>query len=177
MLVWNVILPLLRRAQVSSPLSMTKVYLMAFALLGSELGLSAQGVDPNPLQLTPHHATASVANLDKECAWYEQIFGFQEVSRSNNSPDFQVRHLALGDYRIDLVWQKGSSRPPQVGSLRQGWFHVVFKTPIIDAAFQRLQSMGTDVKADRNPQHAITRLVLHDAEGNELEIVPLTNRS
>jgi catechol 2,3-dioxygenase-like lactoylglutathione lyase family enzyme len=151
---------------------MIKVSLIAVAFTVGTLSLKAQFTDSNPLQLSPHHATASVANLDKESAWYEQVLGFQEVSRSSNSPDFQVRHLALGDYRIDLVWQKGSSRPAQAGALRQGWFHVVFKTPIIEADLHRLQALGTDVKADRNTQHAITRLILHDAEGNELEIAP-----
>jgi catechol 2,3-dioxygenase-like lactoylglutathione lyase family enzyme len=133
---------------------------------------AAQSVDPNPFQLAPDHATASVADLDKECAWYERVLGFQELSRGGQA-DFQVRHLGIPGYRIDLVWQKGSSRPQgDTGALRQGWFHVVFKTDAIDVAFSRLMTLGTDVTANRTLQGAITRLIVHDAEGNELEIVP-----
>jgi catechol 2,3-dioxygenase-like lactoylglutathione lyase family enzyme len=144
----------------------------ALVLAAGSLGFVAHAAESNPLQLSPDHATASVADMEKEAAWYESVFGFQEVSRSSNSADFLVRHLRLGDYRIDLVWQKGSSRPAQPGSLRQGWFHVVFRTPAIADDFQRLVDLHTDVKADRNAQRAPTRLILHDPEGNELEIVP-----
>lgn len=74
-------------------------------------------------------------------------------------------------YRIDLVWQKGSSRQQETqGAFEQGWLHIVFKTP--DAAYKYLLEQKTDVKADRSAQPAITRLVFHDPEGNEVEMVP-----
>jgi len=136
---------------------------------------AAQNAEPNPLHLAPDHATASVADLDKECAWYERVLGFQEQSRGGQA-DFQVRHLGIPGYRIDLVWQKGSARPQGgAGALTQGWFHVVFKTDAMALAFSRLMTLGTDVTANRDAQGALTRLILHDPEGNELEIVP--NRS
>ena len=135
--------------------------------------LLAQDTENNPLGLLPNHATASVADLEKEGEWYRRVLGFHEIRRMQGGPDFKVVHLGIPGYRIDLVWQKGSSRAhgPQ-GPFLQGWLHVVFETPAIDAAYKRLVDLGTDVKADRNAQAAITRLVFHDPEGNELEIVP-----
>jgi catechol 2,3-dioxygenase-like lactoylglutathione lyase family enzyme len=142
-------------------------FAIAFLLAGG-----GHAAEPNPLQLSPDHATASVASLDKETEWYERVLGFKETGRVQPNPGFEVRHLAIPGYRIDLVGQKGSVRQHAVtGAYNQGWYHVVFKTPNIDKAFGWLQMMGTDVKANRNAQAAITRLVLHDPEGNELEIV------
>ena len=42
----------------------------------------------------------------------------------------------------------------------------------IDAAYNFLQEQKTDVKPDRNAQSAITWLVVHNPEGNEVEMVP-----
>jgi len=135
--------------------------------------VSAQTAEVNPLQLSPHHATASVADLDKESRWYERVLGFQEIKKVRNGSDFEVRQMSIPGYRIDLVWQKGSSRQHGAkGSFSQGWLHVVFKTPVIDANYERLLALETDVKADRDAQSAITRLVFHDPEGNEIEILP-----
>jgi catechol 2,3-dioxygenase-like lactoylglutathione lyase family enzyme len=135
--------------------------------------LLAQAAENNPLGLVPNHATASVADLEKEGEWYRRVLGFREIRRMQGGPDFAVLQMGIPGYRIDLVWQKGSSRPHEAqGALEQGWLHVVFETPAIDAAYKRLVDLGTDVKADRNAQAAITRLVFHDPEGNELEIVP-----
>ena len=143
------------------------------AILGAcPVGLGA--VEPpatgNPLQLLPDHATASVENLEAETAWYERVLGFREVGR-NGGADFQVVHLLLGDYRIDLAWQKGSTRPRLPGYLSQGWMHVVFRSPMVDSVYQRLQERGTDARADRNDKGELLRVVLHDPEGNEIEVV------
>jgi catechol 2,3-dioxygenase-like lactoylglutathione lyase family enzyme len=128
--------------------------------------------DANPLQLSPHHATTSVADIEKEAKWYEQILGFHEAQRFKNGTDSELRQMVIPGYRIDLVWQRGSVRPAgPSGNLKQGWFHVVFRTPVIDADYKRLVDMGTDVKAFRDDKSAITRLTFHDPEGNELEIV------
>ena len=134
--------------------------------------LRAQSSPVNPLKLAPHHATASVADLDRESAWYQQVLGFQELARLQDGPDFAMRQLGIPGYRIDLVWRRGSVRPAVAsGTAGQGWLHVVFRTPDIDAALQRLTALGADVQVSRNEQHAVTRLTFHDPEGNELEIV------
>jgi catechol 2,3-dioxygenase-like lactoylglutathione lyase family enzyme len=135
---------------------------------------AGQAIDPadsNPMQLQADHVTASVANLDKEEEWYVRVFGFREVVRHKRGPDFEVRHLSLGVYHIDLAWQRGSVRQKETGYLRQGWEHVVFTTPTLEAAYERLVKLSTDVRADRNAQGRVWRLFLHDPEGNELEIV------
>jgi catechol 2,3-dioxygenase-like lactoylglutathione lyase family enzyme len=132
----------------------------------------AQSSQSNPLKLSPHHATASVGDLAKEAAWYERVLGFQRSKLLGDGADFQMYQMTMPGYRIDLVQQKGSSRQHEAqGAFEQGWLHVVFKTPDIDAAYKHLLAQGTDVNAFKDEHTAITRLTFHDPEGNELEIV------
>lgn len=132
----------------------------------------AQSSNLNPLQLSPHHVTASVADLGKEASWYERVLGFQRSKLLGEGTDFQMYQMTMPGYRIDLVLQKGSSRQHGAqGAFAQGWLHVVFKTPDIDAAYKHLVAQATDVKAFRDEHSAITRVTFHDPEGNELEIV------
>jgi predicted enzyme related to lactoylglutathione lyase len=58
----------------------------------------------------------------------------------------------------------------RIGPLRQGWLHVVFHTPMIEEALKRLQAAGIDVKAFKDDDGHLQRLILHDPEGNELEL-------
>jgi catechol 2,3-dioxygenase-like lactoylglutathione lyase family enzyme len=132
----------------------------------------AQSSNSNPLKLSPHHATASVADLAKEADWYEHVLGFQRSKLLGEGTGFQMYQMSMPGYRIDLVQQKGSSRHHEAqAAFEQGWLHVVFKTPDIDAAYKHLVAQATDVKAFRDEHAAITRLTFHDPEGNELEIV------
>ncbi len=135
-------------------------------------GRPARAADlTNPLQLTPDHATASVADLDKESRWYERVLGLRVVNRLRNPAGFDVLQMAIPGYRIDLVSAKGSVRRSQgPGALNQGWLHVVLRTPAIDAAYAHLMSEGVEVKVLRDAKSSITRLTFHDPEGNELEI-------
>lgn len=144
---------------------------IVFLLSAPAVGQVPAAADPNPMQLQPDHVTASVADLDREQAWYERVFGFREEIRHKRGPDFEVSHLSLGVYHLDLAWQKGSTRQKETGYLRQGWEHVVFTTPAIESAYDRLVRLGTDVRAQRNGEGRIWRIYVHDPEGNELEIV------
>jgi catechol 2,3-dioxygenase-like lactoylglutathione lyase family enzyme len=146
--------------------------LYALALCtGAARGKAPDPDSSNPMLLEPDHVTASVADLDKEEAWYIRVFGFREVVRHKRGPDFEVAHLSLNVYHIDLAWQKGSVRQKETRYFRQGWQHVVFTTPILESAYDRLVRMGTDATADRNAKGDIWRIYVHDPEGNEIEIV------
>ena len=131
---------------------------------------TALSAEPNPLKLIPHHATISVADLDKESQWYASVLAF-EKSNCFDSPDSKGCWMVIPGYRVDLIQQKGSSRKDtQIGPLRQGWLHVVFQTPMIEEALKRLQALGTDVKAFKSDDGHLQRLILHDPEDNEVEL-------
>lgn len=151
----------------------------ALILLFSPNGLSAQAVPahkaspelPNPLHLVADHATASVADLQKEERWYIDVLGFREVNHIHPSADFEACRVSIPGFSIDLVVQKGSRRSDKgAGNLEQGWLHIVFKTNAIDRSYSALLAAHTDVKPERDTHGAVTRMVVHDPEGNELEI-------
>jgi len=117
--------------------------------------------------------TASVADLEKEAAWYERVLGFKRSQRLSDRDDFAMYQMTMPGYRLDLVWQKGSSRQHRAqGAFKQGWLHIVFQTPNLVAAYKYLQTQGTDVKPNRGTDGGITHLSLHDPEGNEIGIAP-----
>lgn len=123
--------------------------------------------------LVPHHVTISVENLDRVSEWYVRVLGFKSAPRSDSNPDFLNQHVIIPGYRIDLIKYKGSTRPAPVDPLylRQGWIHIAFSVPDLGAALKELQALNTDVRADNtDPQGVPTRLVVHDPEGNEIEL-------
>jgi catechol 2,3-dioxygenase-like lactoylglutathione lyase family enzyme len=133
----------------------------------------AQVVEENPLGLAPDHATISVADLAKERDWCIRVLGFKEMNHIERGSDFAISQMTIPGYRIDLVWQRGSSRSKRAsGDFEQGWRHIVFRTSIIDQDYKRLVAQQADVTAERDSKSAITRLLVHDPEGNEFEIFP-----
>lgn len=138
----------------------------------------AHARDPiNPLQLQPQHATAVVADLSGEVAWYEHVLGFRKGLGFLSDPDFKLQQMVIPGYRVDLVWQKGSTRPRRRPEyFQQGWMHVDFMTPILESVLRRLQAEHVAVTVIRDHQSTLRRLVLHDPEGNEIEILPISHQ-
>ncbi|MFT4114356.1 VOC family protein [Silvibacterium sp.] len=140
----------------------------------SILALSAHAQAPaveNPLHLTPHHVTASVADIEKEASWYENVLGLHRGKMEPDTPDFKRYGMTMPGLRIDLVWRKGSVRHKTLsGNLEQGWLHVVFTSPDLNAAYKYLKAKGTDVQPDYDAHGRVNHLSLHDPEGNEIGI-------
>jgi catechol 2,3-dioxygenase-like lactoylglutathione lyase family enzyme len=131
-----------------------------------------QASPDNPLQLVPDHATLSVADLEKELAWYERVLGFKVAQRAKMD-DFEFAHMTIPGYRIDLSQHKGSVRHRVLDSeMEQGWMHIVFKTPAINAVYGQLVAQQAYVKEYKNKDSTINRLIVRDPEGNEIEIQP-----
>ena len=78
---------------------------MAAALVMTAFASTALCAEPNPLKLTPHHATISVADLDKESRWYASVLGF-EKSNPFDIPDSKGCWMVIPGYRVDLIQQK-----------------------------------------------------------------------
>jgi catechol 2,3-dioxygenase-like lactoylglutathione lyase family enzyme len=123
----------------------------------------------NPLQLKPDHATASVGNIDRAVRWYQDTLGFRVVNRGERPNGSRFADLEIPGYGIGLVQNPGT--PPTAGA-RSGWIHIVFSVPDPARAFAALKSRGANVTTRGNPAAAqITTFLLHDSEGNEIEIV------
>jgi catechol 2,3-dioxygenase-like lactoylglutathione lyase family enzyme len=172
--------------------SVTSVFIIALALLGvGYLAAQSHPAAPppsspdNPLQLAPSHFTLSVADIDKEAAWYHDVLGFKEYERVPHGTDFVHCSLRLpGVYRVDLNWQKGSARHTTPGyrqsagssgkgsgNMEQGYTHIVFKTAMsLDRVYQQLTAKNANVVAAKNKDGAVTNILVYDPEGNEIEI-------
>ena len=141
----------------------------------SQTGMTqAAKTQPAPLTgLEPDHATISVENIDRVADWYEKILGFKVANRFDTNPDFLLEQLSIPGYRIDLVKCKGSARPAQPNPvfLQQGWVHVVFNTQDLPSALKQLQALNVKLTSNQDADGMLTRLVLHDPEGNEVEVV------
>jgi catechol 2,3-dioxygenase-like lactoylglutathione lyase family enzyme len=148
--------------------------LFSGAALSQTTMAQASNSQPGPLTgLMPDHATISVENVERVADWYEKILGFKIVNRFETDPGFLLEQLSIPGYRIDLVKYKGSVRPPTVDPvfLRQGWVHVVFNVQDPSAALNQLRALNVSLTVNKDANGLPTRLVLHDPEGNEVEIV------
>jgi catechol-2,3-dioxygenase len=142
--------------------------------VGSPLLAMAQVSADNPLQLATDHVSLSVADIDKEAAWYEDVLGFKEYKRGGEGTNTLDSHLRIpGVYRIDLFQQKGSARhtTPGSGFQEQGYTHIVFKTALsLDTVNQQLLAKNATVVADKDKNGSVTNILVRDPEGNEIEI-------
>lgn len=122
--------------------------------------------------LVPDHATLSVENMEREAEWYGRVLGFKVFSKSENNPDFRNWHLVIPGYRIDMVKYKGSKRAPPSESvyLQQGWTHVVFHVADVAAVVKALEALHVDAKVNKLPDGVPIQILIHDPEGNEIEI-------
>lgn len=141
------------------------------ALLLATAG-TAQAAD-NPLQLKADHITASVSDIDRAVAWYQDILGFKVTSRgARANGTLKFAELAIPGFGIGLV-QIGAAAPAAAsGSSRTGWIHIVFSVPDANAAYVLLKSRGAAVSlregAKTNP---VDTFLIRDSEGNEIEVV------
>jgi catechol 2,3-dioxygenase-like lactoylglutathione lyase family enzyme len=170
------IMRILDRAFVAWGCMALALLLAAIASAADAPGIAAKP-DMNPMQLAIDHASASVADLDKESEWYQRVFGMQVINLIKVSDERQVLQLGIPGFTLHLVKQKGSTRTKQMpgNTTPQGWLHIVFRTPEFDAAYKRLQALQTDVTITRVPDGSFSWLTLHDPEGNEIEVVPLSS--
>lgn len=165
----------LRRAS----LLITAVVLLGLYRLTAQAPAAAQAQTPvppsadNPLRLTPDHVSMSVADIDKEAAWYHDVLGFTEYQRGGTADARDVHLRIPGVYRVDLFWVKGSARhtTPGSGQMEQGYIHIVFKTPIsLDTVNQQLLSKNATVVPTKDKNGSVTNILVRDPEGNEIEI-------
>ena len=124
--------------------------------------------------LAVDHITISVDNLDRESEWYQSVLGFKLAFRSDANPDFLVRQLTVPGYRIDLIKSRGSVRPADASPryARQGFVHMAFNVPDLAATLKLLQAWNTDVAEAKDAKGLLSHLLVHDPEGNEMEVFP-----
>jgi catechol 2,3-dioxygenase-like lactoylglutathione lyase family enzyme len=130
----------------------------------------------NPLQLTPHHLTASVADVERAVEWYRMKLGFEVQEKGmlgtgdNKTPFAELRIASFG---IAFIQARGGPNSPDPAKpVVPRLIHMVFGVPDPQATFDLLKSRGVDV-AVRPAQKTtpISIFQFHDSEGNEIEVM------
>jgi catechol 2,3-dioxygenase-like lactoylglutathione lyase family enzyme/cytochrome c551/c552 len=133
----------------------------------------------NPLQLQAHHATALVQDVDRAARWYQDMLGFTLAERgSRGAGMMQFAELRIPGFGVGLVQLRDaptSTAGAAPTAIPAGWMHVVFSVPDADRTYHWLQSRGADAYL-RPGQSAtpVSAFLVHDSEGNEIEIVTAT---
>jgi catechol 2,3-dioxygenase-like lactoylglutathione lyase family enzyme len=132
--------------------------------------LPARSADTeNPFKLVSHHISLSVADLEKEQAFYVNVMGFKPGSVRKDA-NGETRQVTIPGYAINLTKSNGSERHPRnEGNLEQGWFHIVLTTPMLDEVQKSLNAQGVKTKPAM-VNGALSRLLVFDPEGNEIEL-------
>lgn len=151
----------------------------AIALTLLSLGASptafSQATADNPLQLSPPRTvTLVVADLNKQIEWYETVLGFHDTKKfGQGNPDANDRAVRIerAGFRLDLVWHKGSTRPPPPSRYHEGYSHISFETTALDEAYKWLTAHGVTIDAVRDKSTNALRIMrFKDPEGNEIHI-------
>ena len=145
-------------------------WLAAWVVVAFALPAAAQTA-PNPLGLKPDHATAAAADIDRAVRWYQEMLGFRVTNRGERPNGSKFADLEMPGFGIGLVQNPGAASPT-ISAARSGWFHMVFSVPDVARAYATLRDRGADVSTRGNAAPSpITTFLLHDSEGNEIEIV------
>ncbi|HTW03968.1 MAG TPA: VOC family protein [Streptosporangiaceae bacterium] len=134
-----------------------------------------------PLEVRFHHVSVSVADLDAQQAWYQQVLGFTEVIEQFSVPEPPVRTVVLrsaSGVRIELIERAGSRRAEVYGdpldTLRgQGYGHWAVEVSDLDGAFAAVTENGG--RAVWPPADAVQPgarfAYVKDPEGNLIELI------
>ncbi len=142
--------------------------LLALVPFGAVLAQNA-GTE-NPLQLSSHHASLSVADLDRQQAFYEKMLGFK-MGNVRKGADGETRQMVIPGYAVNLTKRNGSMRHSRAeGSLEQGWIHIVLATPILDEVQKRLEAQKVKTRPAMS-NGVLSRLLVFDPEGNQIELI------
>jgi methylmalonyl-CoA/ethylmalonyl-CoA epimerase len=157
-----------------SPIAILAVALLIGTASASEAPLQ------NPLRLQAHHITASVIDIDRAVKWYQDMLGFTLLERgTRQNGNFKFAELKIPGFGVALV-QVGNPAPSAANRViaPPDWVHIVFTVPDPDATFKLLKTRGADVfLRPGQPTSPIREFLMHDSEGNEIEIFPASPRT
>ena len=127
----------------------------------------------NPLGLKPDHITASVMDVDRAARWYQDALGFKLVSSGTHEGGAKFAELQIPGFGIGLVQSNQAAITAPAGAVvSPSWIHIVFSVADPDRTFKLLQQRGVNVSTRSGiVTSPVTTFLIHDSEGNEIEIV------
>ncbi|WP_062311529.1 VOC family protein [Demequina rhizosphaerae] len=127
------------------------------------------------------HVGLNVADLAAATAWYREAFGYA-VELEGRVDAIELDFVMLiepgGGRRLELLHRPGSgpglrAADPAEAALSEGFGHVAFDVPGLDATFERLIGLGArSVMMPRpSPEPGIRMAFVADPEGNLVELL------
>ena len=133
------------------------------------------------MELSVHHTSLSVADLDVEKTWYQQVLGLTEVVEEYQLDDPAVRTVVLrspSGVCLELIERAGASRPrgfadPLDASSSLGYGHWALTVQDLDEAFATITSAGGEAVWPPAPavQPGARFAYVKDPEGNLIELI------
>ena len=129
------------------------------------------------------HVGLTVADLPAMTDWYVDALGLEvEFEFALDHVDFRgVMLLSADGHRIELLHRTGSlpglqAANPVEAALTQGFGHIAFDVPDVDAAYDALLAVGaTDRMSPRpSPEPGVRMAYVADPEGNLVELLDRT---
>ena len=117
-----------------------------------------------------NHAVLYVRDLDRSCAFYGDLFGFQVVARERGLMAFLRAEGSDNHHDLGLFAVGANAPNPPRGSV--GLYHLAWQVPSIeDLAQAREALLRADAFVGEADHGATKSLYGHDPDGNEFEIM------
>jgi catechol 2,3-dioxygenase-like lactoylglutathione lyase family enzyme len=128
------------------------------------------------------HVGLTVGDLAAMSAWYTAALDLVvEFEFALPEHAFHGAMLRGAGYRIELLERAGSVTGLQAGNpveaaLTRGFGHLALDVPDVDAAYQRLLTLGASDRMSprRSPEPGVRMAYVADPEGNLLELLDRT---
>jgi catechol 2,3-dioxygenase-like lactoylglutathione lyase family enzyme len=134
---------------------------------------------------TLDHVGLTVGDLEAMVSWYSEAFELTtEFEFALDQFAFRGVMLRGAGFRVELLARRGSgaglqAANPVEAALTRGFGHIAFDVPDVDAAYERLLSLGaTDRLSPRpSPEPGIRMAYVADPEGNLVELLDRTTEA
>ncbi|CAN5187322.1 VOC family protein [soil metagenome] len=122
-----------------------------------------------------NHAVLYVRDLDRSAAFYERVFGFQEVAREGGMMAFLRAAGSTNHHDLGLMAVGADAPRPARGST--GLYHLAWEVPRIEDLAQASQVLSEEGALGGASDHGATKsLYGEDPDGNEFEIMWMVPR-
>lgn len=147
-----------------------------FAMAASLETAAAQNSNVD-FEIALDHVALSVPDIGQSEAWYQKMFGFQEVRRSTESNGMKTALIQRGDVRIELFQVPGaaplpeSRRDPSEDFRTHGVKHFAFRVKDVRAVLAELQAKGVKVVFKLHDYPGAAFAFVSDNAGNAVELI------
>jgi methylmalonyl-CoA/ethylmalonyl-CoA epimerase len=128
-------------------------------------------------EISHHHVAISVPNAEESAAWYQKMFGFEVVTRMNQSAEMKVVHIKRGNCYIEIFQIAGAKtlpdyrRDPSADLHVHGNVHFAFQVSNVASVIKELEAKGADIAMRPVDTPGVAFAFVRDNSGNCFELI------